>query len=68
MRPARSTALRQWETATDKEIAFFSGHTGLVCVVTFAAADSSVLTGGNDRPIRVWRGGEAVALFPGAAE
>ena len=45
------------------------GHNGPVYAVAFAA-DGTVLTGGIDRTIRIWRadGGEQLAMFPGAAE
>ena len=60
---------RLWDMATGHEIAQFSGHAGPVYAVAFAA-DGAILTGGNDRTIRIWPagGGEAVALFPGAPD
>jgi hypothetical protein len=60
---------RLWDLATGREIAQLTGHNGPVYAVAFGP-DGTLITGGIDRTIRIWRadGGEQLAMFPGAAE
>lgn len=60
---------RLWDVASGREILSLTGHSGPVYAVVFGP-DDTLITGGNDRTIRIWRetGGEQLALFPGAPD
>jgi WD40 repeat protein len=60
---------RLWDIPTGKELAQMTGHNARVYSVAFGP-DGTLITGGDDRAIRVWRadGGAELAMFAGAAD
>jgi WD40 repeat protein len=60
---------RLWDVTTGRELSSFMGYDGGVYAVAFGP-DGTVITGGRDRTIRIWRvdGAEQVAMFAGAPD
>jgi hypothetical protein len=51
---AGDNAVHQWEIASGKEVRRFEGHSGLVPAMALSPDGRRLVTGGDDRTIRVW--------------
>lgn len=47
-------AAHQWEIATGKEVRQFEGHTGMVYGLSLSRDGRRLLTGGDDKTVRLW--------------
>jgi hypothetical protein len=56
-----------WNVATGKEIKVFEGHTGYVQSVAFSADGQSIISGSDDKTIRLWNvaTGKEIKVFEG---
>ena len=43
-----------WDASTGKTLKVLKGHTGYVCSVAFSSDDSRIVSGSDDKSVRVW--------------
>src|SRR5581483_9917490 len=50
----KDQTIRVWDVATKQELTTLRGHSGPVFGLAFVGGSASLISGGNDRYVRVW--------------